>query len=183
VIVRQVERGSIEATVANTRAGTVKPCRRALLAPAAGGQIARLPVRKGQAVKAGELLLALWNEDLAAEVELAASDVRASTARGSAACLKAEISERQAARYSALQKSHAVSDEQVDQIITTARAERAECVAAKAATQVSRDREAAARAHMERTLLLAPFDGVIAEINGELTSLNAFTARHPDLLC
>ncbi|MDP3125566.1 MAG: efflux RND transporter periplasmic adaptor subunit, partial [Thiobacillus sp.] len=35
-------RGTVESTVVNTRAGTIKPCRRAKLAPAAGGQIVKL---------------------------------------------------------------------------------------------------------------------------------------------
>ena len=39
-------RGTVEKTVANTRAGTVKACRRAKLSPSAGGQIANLPVRR-----------------------------------------------------------------------------------------------------------------------------------------
>jgi len=76
VLVKAAERGRIEATVANTRAGTVKACRRALLAPAIGGQIFQLPVREGMEVKTGDLLLVLWNEDLQAEVRLAASKLR-----------------------------------------------------------------------------------------------------------
>ena len=71
VAVQAVERGDVEATVANTRAGTGKACRRARLAPPTGGQIESLPVREGDTVTAGQLLLELWNEDLTAEVALA----------------------------------------------------------------------------------------------------------------
>ena len=46
VLVESVDRGRVEATVANTRAGTVKACRRAKLSPSIGGQIARLPKGK-----------------------------------------------------------------------------------------------------------------------------------------
>ena len=38
VVAVAVERGDVEATVANTRAGTVNACRRAGLSPALGGQ-------------------------------------------------------------------------------------------------------------------------------------------------
>jgi len=41
----EVGRGPVAETVTNTRAGTVKACQRAKLAPPAGGQIARLPVK------------------------------------------------------------------------------------------------------------------------------------------
>ena len=62
VVVKPVARGMVESTVANTRAGTVKACRRAKLSPSIGGQIARLPIREGDRVKAGDLLLELWNK-------------------------------------------------------------------------------------------------------------------------
>ena len=57
VALATVERGAVRATVANTRAGTVKACKRAGLAPQIGGQIAALNVTEGQQVVAGELLL------------------------------------------------------------------------------------------------------------------------------
>src|SRR5690242_12604944 len=72
-----VERGPVVATVANTRAGTVDACRRARLSPALGGQIAQLPVKKGERVAADALLLELWNDDLAAQLELGRRDARA----------------------------------------------------------------------------------------------------------
>jgi Biotin-lipoyl like len=77
VLVAQVKRGAVERTVVNTRAGTVNACRRAKLAPAVGGQIAVLTVDEGDQVKTGQLLIALWNEDLKAEMALARSEARA----------------------------------------------------------------------------------------------------------
>ena len=90
VSVRQVERGTVERTVTNTRAGTVKACRRAKLSPSLGGQIARLPIREGDSVKAGQLLLELWNEDLSAEVGLAERQVAAARARVRSVCAKSD---------------------------------------------------------------------------------------------
>ena len=72
----KVERGLVEATVSNTRAGTVKACRRAKLAPPAGGQIAHLLVKKGQRVKANQVLLELWNNDLEAQAASGAGTTR-----------------------------------------------------------------------------------------------------------
>ena len=54
VIITTVEQGDVQRTVTNTRAGTLKACRRAGLSPAIGGQIARLPVKEGDVVKKGE---------------------------------------------------------------------------------------------------------------------------------
>ena len=55
VLVQTVAVGNVESVVANTRAGTVNACRRAKLAPAIGGKIQRLPVHKGDRVKAGQV--------------------------------------------------------------------------------------------------------------------------------
>ncbi len=77
VIVATVARGTVEDTTANTRAGTVKACQRAGISPSIGGQIAHLPVKVGDKVKAGEVLLELWNDDLQSRVALATSEALA----------------------------------------------------------------------------------------------------------
>jgi HlyD family secretion protein len=168
VVVQEVERGMVEATVANTRAGTVMACRRARLSPADGGQIAKLPVHEGERVKTGQLILALWSEDLRANVALAGAEVVTARAKARASCLEAEQAEREAQRLLKLRKTHVVSEEETGQAVTRARARRAICMADKAAVEVGGAKLALARAKLERTLLLAPFDGVIADINGEL---------------
>ena len=169
VITAVVERGTVEATVANTRAGTVKACRRAGLAPAIGGQIADLPVKEGDRVTTGQLILSLWNDNLRAQVDLAEREASAARARAEASCLQADIARRDAERLQKLGQSHAVAEEQVDAAVTKAKVSRADCSAAQASAEVSQARLGVARAQLERTILRAPFDGVIAEINGELS--------------
>jgi HlyD family secretion protein len=168
VVVREAGLGTVEATVANTRAGTVMACRRARLSPADGGQIAKLPVHEGERVKAGQLILALWSEDLRANVALAGAEVVTARAKGRATCLEAEQAEREAQRMLKLRRTDVASEDETDQAVTKARARRANCMADKAAVEVSGAKLALARAKLERTLLQAPFDGVIADINGEL---------------
>ncbi|MDY6987830.1 MAG: efflux RND transporter periplasmic adaptor subunit [Thermodesulfobacteriota bacterium] len=168
VIVKAVELGTVERTVSNTRAGTVKACRRAKLSPSAGGQIAKLPIHEGDRVKAGELLLELWNEDLAAQLELAEKEAETSKARARATCLKADNAQREARRLVRLRQEDSISEEREDRAVTDAKALAAECESAKAATLMSEARVDVARAELERTRLVAPFAGVVAEINGEL---------------
>src|SRR5512140_3935493 len=67
----EAARGTVSETVTNTRAGTIKACERARMAPPAAGQIARLPVKKGDRVAKGQVLLELWNDDLRASLDLA----------------------------------------------------------------------------------------------------------------
>ncbi len=168
VVVKPVDRGKVERTAANTRAGTVKACRRANLSPSAGGQIAKLPIREGDTVKAGDLLLELWNEDLVAEAKLARREAEAARARAKATCLTAEVAQRESNRLVKLRKTGAASEERTDRAVTEAKALRADCEAGKASALMSRARVDVALAHLARTRLTAPFDGVIAEINGEL---------------
>jgi len=168
VIVKAVEPGTVERTVSNTRAGTVKACRRAKLSPSAGGQIAKLPIHEGDRVKAGDLLVELWNEDLAAQLELAEKEAETSKARARATCLKADNAQREARRLVRLRQEDSISEEREDRAVTDAKALAAECESAKASTLMSEARIDVARAELERTRLLAPFAGVVAEINGEL---------------
>jgi len=168
VVVKPVERGTVERTVANTRAGTVKACRRAKLSPAIGGQIAKLPIREGDTVKAGQLLLELWNKDLVAEAKLVQREAGAAKAHARAAGLKADVAEREANRVLKLRKTGALSEEKTDRAVTEAKALRADYEAAKASALMSEARVDVAKANLARTRLTAPFDGVIAEINGEL---------------
>jgi HlyD family secretion protein len=168
VIVRAVELGTVERTVSNTRAGTVKACRRAKLSPSVGGQIAKLPVHEGDRVKAGHLLLELWNEDLAAQLKLAEKEAETSKAQARATCLKADNAEREARRLVRLRQEDSISEEREDRAVTDAKARRAECESAKAATLMSEARVEVVRAELKRTRLMAPFAGVIGEINGEL---------------
>jgi HlyD family secretion protein len=169
VVVKPVDRGIVERTVANTRAGTVKACRRAKLSPSIGGQIAKLRIHEGDTVKEGDLLLEIWNRDLVAEVQLAQSQAEAERARAKAACLKAEVSQREANRLVKLYDKKVASEEKTDKAVTDAKALRADCNAAKASILMSEARIGVVKANLERTRLFAPFDGVVAEINGELS--------------
>ncbi|TNF99299.1 MAG: efflux RND transporter periplasmic adaptor subunit, partial [Gammaproteobacteria bacterium] len=47
VLVSAAEIGLVEQAIANTRAGTVKACRRSKLSPSTGGQIAKLDIHEG----------------------------------------------------------------------------------------------------------------------------------------
>jgi HlyD family secretion protein len=176
VLVAQVKRGAVERTVVNTRAGTVNACRRAKLAPAVGGQIAALTVDEGDQVKTGQLLIALWNEDLKAEMALARSEARAASARAQSACAQSELAQREAERLLQLREDRLVSEEQTDRALAEVKARRAQCRAARAQGDVATAQVQVIQANLERTRLRAPFAGVIAEITGEL---NEYTTPSP----
>ncbi len=164
----KVDKGAVENTVANTRAGTISACRRTKLSPSMGGQISILPIKEGQRVKKGDLLIELWNKDLIAELNHTKNEVNAAKSRATAACLQADVSEREANRIKELRKIGAASEEQTDRAVTQAKALKADCEAAKASALMSESGIKVVEANLERTRLYAPFDGIIAEVTGEL---------------
>jgi HlyD family secretion protein len=168
VVVKSADTGVVQNTVANTRAGTLMASRRASLSPSVGGQIASLDVSEGDQVTAGQLLLELWNDDLTAQVELASQEAAAALARADEACVVAQVARREAERLKKLRKKGVASEEAVDQAEGEASAKTAGCRAAKANIGVSEAKLNVAQAALDKTRLLAPFDGTVAEVNGEL---------------
>jgi HlyD family secretion protein len=176
VALATVGRGLVERTVANTRAATITACRRARLAPATGGQIARLLVREGDRVEKNEVLLELWSEDLRAQVQLAQDQLQAARARADQACFSAELAEREAERARQLREERFISAEALDKAISQAKAQRAACGAARAEIEQAKSSIAVARASLSRQQLRAPFAGIVAEVTGEL---GEFTTPSP----
>ncbi|MFO7716559.1 efflux RND transporter periplasmic adaptor subunit, partial [Desulfosarcina sp.] len=168
VAVKAVTLGMVERTVANTRAGTIKACRRAKLSPSIGGQIANLPIKAGDTVRKGQLLLELWNKDLVAQVTFAEQETVAARYRAGSVCSRADIARRNADRFSELSRMNIGTQERTDNAEAEANALQDECEGAKVEVAVRGAQLEAARAGLERTRLTAPFDGVVAEINGEL---------------
>ncbi len=168
VAVATADSGRVEATVANTRAGSVAACRRSKLAAPLGGRIDKLTVREGDRVKKGQVLVELWSDDLAARERVAREQLQTARAHVGEACQLAENAAREAARARQLRDRNFVSEERVDRAESEAKARIAGCEAARAAVQEAEARIAAALADTQRTVIRAPFDGVVAEVNGEV---------------
>jgi HlyD family secretion protein len=168
VRVHTVARGAVHATVSNTRVGTVEACERAQMSPAAPGQVTLLNVGEGAQVKTGDILLEIWNQDRKAELHLAEAEAAAASARALEACAMAAGAKREAERVKKLRKGKLISEEVVDTATTEAESRAAACAAGRAATQVSVANIAVARESVERTLLRAPFDGIIAAVDVRL---------------
>jgi len=168
VEIATVSRGPVAETVTNTRAGTIKACQRARLAPPSGGQISRLPVKKGDRVEPGQVLLELWNEDVRAELSLAQRDAVAAHARAEEACVAAKVAQRESDRLAKLVAQSLVSIDAAERARGDADSRAAACRATTQNIKVAEARIEQAKASMERTLLRAPFAGIVAEINGEI---------------
>lgn len=145
---------TVEHTVSNTRAGTIDACRRSKMSPAMGGHIDSLPVKEGDEVKKGQVLLELWNKEAKARVQAAEMNAKQ-------VCILSERAEKNAQRKTELRQKNLASEDETEIAVSNAASQSAACDAALANVKV-------AQASLERTMLIAPFDGVVAEIEGEL---------------
>ena len=168
VIAREIDRGKVESSIANTRAGTVEACQRTKLSTIIGGRIELLNVKEGDRVKKGQLLMKLWNDDQQAQSTLAMTQVATAQQRVNEACLQAANAEREAARQTALREKGFISTSREESARTEAQARRAGCEASRADVAQFQARVAATRVEQGRTSLYAPFDGTIAKIVGEI---------------
>ena len=168
VVVKEIDRGKVESSIANTRAGTIEACQRTKLSTIMGGRIELLAVKEGDRVKKGQLLMKLWNDDQQAQSTVAMSQVNTARQRVNEACLQAANAEREATRQTSLRERGFVSSSREDSARTEAQAKRAGCEASKADVEQFIARFAATRVDQGRTSLYAPFDGTIAKIVGEI---------------
>ena len=164
----EVERGKVQSSVANTRAGSVEACQRTRLSPISGGRIAYLGVKKGDHVKKGQVLLRLWNEDQQAQSNLAQTQVESSRRRIREVCAIADNAEREAARMAKLRARGFISEGGEEKARYEAQSRRAACEAAGADVAQAQARVKVTKVEQDRTVLVAPFDGIVADIVGEL---------------
>jgi HlyD family secretion protein len=162
------EMGLVESTVVNTRAGTIKACRRAKLAPAAGGHIVKLLVKEGDRVEEGQHLLELWNDDLSAQRDLVRRQLTMAEERRTEVCTVAVNARRESERTRQLADQGFVSAQRSETVEAEARSREASCEATKSDIKRAQAQIKVTQAGIERTILLAPFAGIVARITGEL---------------
>ncbi len=168
VLTASVGRGTVEATVANTRAGTVEACQRTKLSTISGGRIEVLAVKEGDKVKKGQLLMQLWNDDQQAEQAFASAQLDTSRKRVTEACTLSDLAQREAKRQEQLFKRGFISEGALDNVRAQADARAATCATAKSDVAQAQARIRIVGTARQRTMLLAPFDGTVAKIVGEV---------------
>ena len=168
VTVAAVERGPVEETVTNSRAGTLRARRRAKLSPEIGGRVVELPFAKGDRVPAGAVILRLDDALQRANLEIAQRDLAAVEAQSRQACLGAQQARRELERNRGLAAEGMLSPELLDRLETTASTQAAACDAARRTIERSRAAVGVARAELDRTVLRAPFAATIAELSTDL---------------
>jgi HlyD family secretion protein len=168
VVLKTVDRGNVESTVVNTRAGTVEACQRTKLSTILGGRIEVLAVKEGDHVQKGQLLMKLWNDDQQAQQKLAEAALASARQHYNEICTAASRAARDAARQGNLRAKGFISEAGEDTARTEAEVRKASCDAARADIGQAEAKVHATKVEQGRTVLYAPFAGIVAKIVGEL---------------
>jgi HlyD family secretion protein len=163
VVVAAAERGRVDATVTNTRAGTVRVRRRALLSPEVSGLVVELPFRAGDRVEAGDLLVRLDPRWYEARRLHARHSLEAARARHAESCIAAQRAERELARNQRIAEERLISEDLLDHFQSALDAAVAGCQTAAAVVEQAAAELAVVEAELSRTGIRAPFAGVVAE--------------------
>jgi HlyD family secretion protein len=168
VEVVQVETGRVEQTVTNSRAGTVRARHRAKLSPEFGGQVVEIPFREGDTVAPGQIMLRLEDSLQRARLALAERELEALRSERLRACLEAERAAREFQRTKKLAAEEIVSADILDNSDSLQQGAAAACAASEANVARAQAAVGLAETELEKTVLRAPFAGVVAEVSTEV---------------
>lgn len=168
VTVYGVDTGRVEDTVVTSRAGTVESRRRAEMSPGIPGLVTQIAVQKGSNVKQGDILLRLDDSEYQAQVQLALRSLDAAKAVAEQARLEAEQAQRDWKRTQVLAEEEVISETIFEQYRTRASVTQAASLAAEARILVAEATLDVARATLSKTVMTAPFDGVVLDVTAEV---------------
>ncbi len=168
VTVYRVQEGRVEDTVVNSRAGTVNSRHRAKMSPGVSGLVLEIPVRKGEAVKQGQILLRLDAGEYRAQVTLASRSLDAAKAAADEAALLADQAMRDRRRAEALAVQALLSNQALEEAGTRAETAQASRQAARERVRQAEAALAAAQATLDKTTMTAPFAGMVLDVTTEV---------------
>ncbi|MGL6110919.1 MAG: efflux RND transporter periplasmic adaptor subunit, partial [Rubrivivax sp.] len=132
------------------------------------GRIEVLAVKEGDKVRKGQLLMRLWSDDQQAEQAFARAQLDTSRKRVAESCSMAELAQRELQREQQLFKQGFISEGRLDTVRAQADTRAAACATAKSDIAQAQARINVVGTARQRTMLVAPFDGTVAKIVGEV---------------
>jgi HlyD family secretion protein len=168
VIIVQTEpvtrRNLTEVVVAN---GRIQPVVQVVIAPEVSGEIIDLPVKEGQQVKKGEVLVRIKPDNYLAQRRSAEATYQSALASSNLARANLDKAQFEFKRIQQLFESKLVSDSQFDEAKTALAV--AQASFETSTHQVEQARAALARAEddLAKTTILAPMDGTVTRLRSQ----------------
>ncbi|MDI6852806.1 MAG: efflux RND transporter periplasmic adaptor subunit [Deltaproteobacteria bacterium] len=148
--------------------GYVVPQRQAAVSSKSTGRLAYLGVEEGSRVKKGQIMAALENEDLVAQRNQAAAQVKDAQAALDTAQAELVDARLQYERYKTLVQQDLVARQDFDSAQARFHKAQAQVAAARAQINASQANLANAQAALEYSYIRSPFDGVVLTKNADV---------------
>ncbi len=162
----KVEQGDIISLV--TASGKVKAKTEVDISANVSAKIVELPVKEGQAVTKGQLLVQLDPVRYQAAVDQYRASLASAQAQAELAAAQLEEASLAYDRAKKLHENKLISDEAYDQIRTTYNVQRAQHNAAEHSVERARASLREARNQLEYTTISSPIDGTVTALNAEV---------------
>ncbi len=170
-----LRRNLTELVVAN---GKIQPVMSVKISPEVSGEIIELPIKEGQAVKKGDLLMRIKPDSYVAYRNIAEASYKSAQAQMTVAKANLDRSELEFKRYDELLKSKLVSESQYNDAKTSLEVAKANYLSATHQTENARANLARAEEDLSKTTIASPLDGTISKLNSQLGERVVGTATY-----
>src|SRR5438552_12224561 len=162
----KVERRNLtEIVVAN---GKIQPVLQVKISPEVSGEIIELPVKEGQVVKKGDLILKIKPDFYTANLNQANASYKSSLASKATAEANLRKAAAEFRRYQEMARQKLVSDSVFDEAQAANDVAQAQLESAEHQVEMSKASVDSARDSLEKTTIVAPLAGTISKLNSRL---------------
>jgi HlyD family secretion protein len=159
-----VERGAVRDEVSSSSAGEVKAEQHATIRAELSARVLSVRHERGQRVKKGEVIVTLDGSDLAARLSQAGAALKAQRAQAAQAAAHAQAAQKTADRAKALAERGAETAKAADDALATSTEAEAAASSSRALLSEAEASLDVARVAKGKTVLSAPFDGLLADV-------------------
>lgn len=168
-------RSLTELVVAN---GKIQPVVFVKISPEVSGEIIALPVKEGQSVKKGDLLMRIKPDSYEAYRNIAEASYKSAQAQNTVAKANLDRAESEVKRYEELFRTKLVSDSQYNDVTTAFDVAKANFLSSTHQTENARANLARAQEDLSKTTIASPLDGTISKLNSQLGERVVGTATY-----
>lgn len=161
----KVARRDVTETVVAT--GRIQPITKVTINPEVSGEIVELPVKDGQPVKKGDLLLRIKPEDYIASLRSAEASFKSAQAGQNTAQANREKAEIEFNRFQQLHRDQLISDSQLLEARTSLNVAKAQFESSVQQVEQARATVSRAEENLAKTTILAPMDGTVTQLKSE----------------
>lgn len=148
--------------------GKIQPVWQVIISPEVSGEITNLPVKEGQHVKKGDLLVQINQDIYVAAVNQAKAGYESALASEASARANLEKAQADFDRNKVLLERHLLSQSDFDQFKVSRDMAKAQLDSATDQVDVQKAAVDSAQASLEKTTITSPLDGTISVLNSQL---------------